>query len=280
MYAYTLNQYQEAARHIRTKTKYQPKIAIVLGSGLGELAQKLEYKDTIPYSEIPHFPVCTIPGHLGNLLFGKLNNVPVCLLQGRFHLYEGHTPQTTTFPIRVLKELGIQTLLLTNAAGGLNPDFRVGDLMLINDHINFPGMCGLNPLRGPNLNEHGPRFIAANDIYNQKLLATIKTLAQHQNLDLKEGTYACVSGPNYESAAEIRFLKNFADAVGMSTASEALVAHHASIKVLAISTITNVCISDATSNNTPSHEEVITASQEIMPKLTALIWELLPKIFT
>ena len=273
---FSLEQYDEAANAIRKRTSQQPTVGMVLGSGLGPLAEQIENADIIPYQEIPHFPVSTVHGHAGRLVIGKLSGVTVCAMQGRFHFYEGYTMQEVTLPVRVMQRMGIRTLILTNAAGGINPSFRVSDLMLMEDHINFVGMTGTNPLVGPNLEAFGTRFPAMNQVYTKRLRQLANQAASNVGLHLQHGTYFALSGPTFESPAEIRMIRLLgADAVGMSTAPEAIVAHHAGMEVLAISTITNMCISELDSTNAPSHEEVNEAGKLIVPKLRALMLETL-----
>ena len=273
---FSLEQYDEAADAIRKRTSQQPTVGMVLGSGLGPLAEQIENADIIPYQEIPHFPVSTVHGHAGRLVIGKLSGVTVCAMQGRFHFYEGYTMQEVTLPVRVMQRMGIRTLILTNAAGGINPSFRVSDLMLMEDHINFVDMTGTNPLVGPNLEAFGTRFPAMNQVYTKRLRQLANQAASNVGLHLQHGTYFALSGPTFESPAEIRMIRLLgADAVGMSTAPEAIVAHHAGMEVLAISTITNMCISELDSTNAPSHEEVNEAGKLIVPKLRALMLETL-----
>lgn len=276
---FTLTQYEDATQFISSHTRHVPTIGLVLGSGLGPLADKIEDADIIPYETIPHFPVSTVAGHAGRLVIGNLAGATVCAMQGRFHFYEGYSMQQVTLPVRVMRLLGIDTLILTNAAGGINPQFKVGDLMLIEDHINFIGMCGNHPLRGPNLPEFGVRFVATNRLYTKSLRQLTEIIAQQVGIDLKRGVYFALAGPTFESPAEIRLIHTLGgDAVGMSTAPEATVAHHAGMKVLAISSITNMCIDQIDAENQPSHEEVNEASKFIVPKLTKLMLGLLAQL--
>jgi purine-nucleoside phosphorylase len=269
---YTYQDYGESADYIRAHTRHRPAVGLILGSGLSGLAEQIENPDILEYAKIPHFPVSTVAGHAGRLVIGTLAGVTVCAMQGRFHYYEGYSMQAVTLPIRVMQRLGIRTLVLTNAAGGLNPAFRVGDIMLIEDHINFVGMAGVNPLRGPNLDEFGPRFPAVNRTYTLALRGLTEKVAAAQGLALQHGVYAVLAGPNFESPAEIRMLRLLGvDAVGMSTVPEALVAHHAGIDVLALSTITNVAVDALDAGVEPTHEEVIDAGKIIVPRLTALL---------
>ena len=227
-----------AAEYIRTKTDLRPAIGLILGSGLGDFADTLEDAIRIPYSDIPNFPVPTVPGHSGALVFGRKCGQTVVVLQGRIHYYEGLSQQEITLPVRVLAALGVKTLVLTNACGGVNLSFRPGDLMLISDHINF---SGANPLIGPNLDAFGPRFPDMSDLYTASLRAAIKEKAAAAGIPLQEGVYAMYSGPNYETPAEIRMFRILgADTVGMSTVPEALVAGQCGMQVVGISCITNM----------------------------------------
>jgi purine-nucleoside phosphorylase len=276
---YTLQQYDESAAYIRSHTRHRPTVGLILGSGLSGLAQQIEEANILEYEQIPHFPVSTVVGHAGRLVIGKLAGVTVCAMQGRFHYYEGYSMQSVTLPIRVMQRLGIKTLVLTNAAGGLNPSFHVGDIMLIEDHINFVGMAGVNPLRGPNLDEFGPRFPPVNRTYTLRLRRLAEEVAAQQGLTLQHGVYAVLAGPNFESPAEIRMLRSWGvDAVGMSTVPEALVAHHAGLEVLALSTITNVAVAEMDAGVEPTHEEVIDAGKIIVPKLTTLLLGVLAQL--
>jgi purine-nucleoside phosphorylase len=276
---YTFQDYGASADYIREHSRHRPSVGLILGSGLSGLAQQIEDADVLEYAKIPHFPISTVAGHAGRLVIGKLAGATVCAMQGRFHYYEGYSMQSVTLPIRVMQRLGISTLILTNAAGGLNPAFAVGDIMLIEDHINFVGMAGVNPLRGPNLDEFGPRFPAVNHTYTPYLRRLAKRVAAAQGVPLQQGVYAVLSGPNFESPAEIRMLRLLGvDAVGMSTVPEALVAHHAGLDVLALSTITNVAVAELDAAAEPSHEEVIDAGKAIVPKLAALLLGVLAEL--
>ncbi len=279
MATFTLADYDEAAQSILARTSHRPRIGLILGSGLSPLADQVVAAETIPYAEIPHFPVSTVAGHAGRLVIGELAGVSVCVMQGRFHYYEGYSLQQVTLPIRVMQRMGIKTLIVTNAAGGLNPDFAVGDLMLIEDHINFLGMTGANPLMGPNLEAFGTRFPPANRIYTPALRELADQAAAANHIELQHGVYIVLSGPNFETAAEVRMLRGWgADAVGMSTVPETLVAHHAGMAVLGISTITNIAIDDLITAGEPTHEEVTEAGQIIVPKLVRLLMGVLGKM--
>ncbi len=264
--------YDEAVAAVRERSSQQPRIGLVLGSGLGGLADALEQRDVIDSRELPGWPHSTVEGHSGNLLLGKLEGQSVVAQQGRVHFYEGYTPQQITFPVRVMIRLGIEILVLTNAAGGLRPDWRTGDLMLINDHINLTGMTGANPLMGPNDESFGPRFPGMSQAYDLELRQRAQQVAAEAGITLREGVYVCLSGPNFETPAEIRMLRVMgADAVGMSTAHEVVVARHAGIRVMACSGITNVAIDEVNSELEASHEEVLEAGLVLVPRLTALL---------
>jgi len=276
---YTIATYDEAAGFIRERTRHQPRIGLVLGSGLSPLAEQIAGADIIPYGDIPHFPVSTVAGHTGRLVIGDLAGAPVCVMQGRFHYYEGYSLQQVTLPIRVMQRMGIEILILTNAAGGLNPDFTVGDLMLIEDHINIPGMAGHSPLVGPNLEEFGTRFPAANRTYTKELRVLADEVAAAQGSVLQHGVYVALAGPSFETPAEIRMLRMFGgDSVGMSTVHEALVAHHAGMEVLGVSTITNLAIDSLDALDEPTHEEVNEAGEIVVPKLTRLLMGVLGEL--
>lgn len=269
---FALEQYDESAQFILAAASVRPRVGMVLGSGLGSLAEGVGNATIVPFADIPYFPASTVPGHTGQMVLGTVSGVPVCVMQGRVHYYEGYSLQQVTFPIRVMQRMGVRTLILSNAAGGLNPAFQVGDLMVLDDHINFTGMAGHNPLIGPNLDEFGPRFPAANHIYSRNLRQLADQVAAEQGIHLQHGVYIMLSGPNFETPAEVRFLRGIgADAVGMSTVPEALVAHHAGMQVLGISTITNVTIDSLDAAGEPSHEEVQDAGRLITPKLTKLL---------
>lgn len=271
-----ISQYQAAAAYIRQQSPYQPKIGIVLGSGLGQLADEVENPTVLSYTDIPHFPPPGVAGHAGRLLLGTLAGQTLLVMQGRFHFYEGHSMQTVTLPIRVMQSLGIETLVVSNAAGGLNPDFEVGDLMLITDHINLTGLSGHNPLIGPNLDALGPRFVDMVSTYDQGLQMLARTVARQLGLTLREGVYVNVSGPSYETPAEIRFLRLIGgDAVGMSTTPEVVVARHGGMRVLGLSGITNIAITDPRSNQQTTHEEVLRGADQMGPNLVKLVRALL-----
>jgi purine-nucleoside phosphorylase len=276
---FTMQHYDQSADAILGQTAHRPTVGLILGSGLSSLAERVEDATILPYGELPNFPVSTVAGHAGQLVIGKLAGATVCVMQGRFHGYEGYTLQQTTLPVRVMQRMGVQTLLITNAAGGVNPNFAVGDLMLIEDHINWAGMAGFNPLIGPNLEEFGPRFPAMNHAYTRRLRELAIRIGAQQKLPLRRGVYTFLSGPTFESPAEIRLLRRLGtDAVGMSTVPEAVVAHHARMEVLAVSTITNICIDELDAEGEPTHEEVQTAGEVIVPRLTQLLLGVLPHL--
>ena len=270
--AYKRADYEQAVSAIRRKTEKKPAIGLVLGSGLGALAEVLDERVVIAYEDIPGWPRSTVHGHSGQLVIGALEGQTVAVQQGRAHFYEGYTPQEVTFPIRVMALLGIQTVILTNAAGGLNPAYRVGDLMLLNDHIHFVGMSGNNPLMGPNDESFGPRFVGMSQTYDRKLRQAARQVADEAGVTLHEGVYVCLSGPTFETPAEVRMLRTLgADAVGMSTVHEVLVARHAGMRVMAFSGITNVAIDMLDSELDANHEEVLEAGQVIVPRMTTVI---------
>jgi purine-nucleoside phosphorylase len=269
---FTRKEFDEAAQAILSRTKQRPQIGLILGSGLSALADEIEETDALPYSEIPHFPVSTIAGHVGRLVIGRLAGQIVMVLQGRTHYYEGYSMQRVTLPVRVMQVLGIHTLFITNAAGGTNPRFQPGDLMLIADHINLIGMAGLNPLRGPNLDEFGPRFPDMSRAYDPALQALARRVAADLGFSLREGVYMCLAGPTFETPADIRFLRTIGvDAVGMSTVPEVIVARHGGMRVLGISGISNVAIVDPSEGRETSHEEVLEAGKVIVPRLVGLL---------
>lgn len=264
--------YQESATFISRQTAYRPKVAIVLGSGLSDFVQGLTDFDTISYHDIPHFPVSTVEGHQGKLVVGLLDGREVMVMQGRVHYYEGFSLEEVTFPVLTMHAFGIETLILTNAAGGLNPSFHPGDLMLIEDQINLVGMIGNNPLMGPNDPEIGPRFPDMSTLYDRQLRELALAVAAELEIPLHRGVYVGLSGPAYETPAEVRFLRLIgADATGMSTTNEALVAHHAGMRVLGFSGISNIAIDQVDSDRRTSHEEVIAAGRLMAPRLVTLL---------
>ncbi len=258
---------QETVAFIKEKTNFEPQIGIVLGTGLGNFINQIKIEHSIAYADIPHFPVSTVKGHHGSLILGTVNGTRVAALKGRFHYYEGYTMQEVTFPIRVLKFLGIQQLFLSNASGGTNIDFQVGDMMIIEDHINLTGQ---NPLIGKNDERFGPRFPDMSEVYSKELIALAGKVAAEQNLEYRVGVYAAVTGPNYETPAEYKYIRTIgADAVGMSTVPEAIVARHLSLPCFAVSVISDLGVEGKI--EFISHDAVIDAASHVEPKMTQLI---------
>jgi purine-nucleoside phosphorylase len=269
---FTRREFAEAADFILSHTKHEPTIGLVLGTGLNPLAEEMQGAEVIPYREIPHFPVSTVEGHIGRLVIGELEGQQILVMQGRAHHYEGYSPQHICLPIRAMQLLGIDILIVTNAAGGLNPAFKAGDLMLITDHINLIGMAGLNPLRGPNDPELGPRFPGMSQAYDLKLREMALRVAKDLDFPLHQGVYICLAGPSFETPADLKFLRLIgADAVGMSTVPEVTVARHAGMRVLGISGISNVAIIEPKGEQKAVHQEVLEAGKLLVPKLTALL---------
>jgi len=270
---------EEAARFVLSQAPVRPTIGIVLGSGLGDVAAAIPNPVTLAYQTIPHYAPTTVEGHRGELVLGQLEGKPVAVMNGRLHLYEGYSPQQVTFPIRVLRAIGVETLILTNASGGLNPRFRTGSLMLIRDHINLPGMAGQNPLVGPNDPSLGTRFPAMDDAYDPGLRRLAHDVARSLGFTLHEGVYVMVAGPSFETPAEIAFLRLIgADAVGMSTVGEAVVARHGGMRVLGIAMISNeipLPVADRdpvhSPEHPPDHQEVLAAGRDATPRMVALI---------
>ena len=261
-----------AVAAIRALTKQKPTIAIVLGSGLGALADDVQGADRIPYESIPGWRRSTAPGHAGQLVIGSLEGKTVAVMKGRLHYYEGYDIQEVVFPIRVFKAMGIETVILTNACGGLNPSYKAGDLMVINDHINF---MAVNPLGGPNDDSLGPRFPDMVGTYSEDL----RTLAHSVDADLREGIYVGVAGPNYETPAELRMLRRWgADAVGMSTVPEVLVARHASMRILAIATVTDMATGLPGLIDHVTHEEVLAVADKVGKRLGNVVKGVVKKL--
>jgi purine-nucleoside phosphorylase len=267
---YLLEEIDQIAEFIRSKTSYHPQVGIILGSGLGVVAASVESATIIPYNEIPNWPVSTVVGHQGQLVIGQLERKEVIVMQGRVHFYEGYSMSQVALPVRVLQRLGIEILIVTNAAGAVNPDFSPGDLMMIVDQINLIGMSGLNPLRGPNLDELGPRFPDMSKAYDPALSDIARKVAVEESLLLHEGVYICLAGPSFETPADLRFLRIIgSDAVGMSTVPEVITAHHGGTRVLGFSGISNKANLDG--ETITSHQEVLKAGEILAPKLTTLI---------
>jgi purine-nucleoside phosphorylase len=264
----------EAVAYIQRVYKVAPSVGIVLGSGLGSFTAEIDIEIEIPYGDIPHFPVSTVEGHSGQLIFGELGGKKIVAMAGRFHFYEGYTTDEVVFPIRVMKFLGIDTLLISNAAGGMNTSFKVGDLMVIKDHIS---LFAVNPLLGKNINQLGPRFPDMSEPYKKSLIDKVKLIAAAKNIDLKEGVYCGVTGPTFETRAEYKLLQVVGgDAVGMSTVQEVIAAVHMGITVFAMSVITDIGIREE--ENTITHQEVLEAAGNAEPKLTYLFKELIAQL--
>ena len=261
---------QETASFIKGQMHTSPETAIILGTGLGSLVNEITEKYEIKYEDIPNFPVSTVEGHSGKLIFGKLGNKDIMAMQGRFHYYEGYSMKEVTFPVRVMRELGIKTLFVSNAAGGMNPDFEIGDLMIITDHINhFPE----HPLRGKNI-DYGPRFPDMSEAYNRQLINQAKAIAAEKDIRVVEGVYVGVSGPTFETPAEYKLYRIFGgDAVGMSTVPEVIVAKHCGIRVFGMSVITDLGVEGKIVEVT--HEEVQAAADKAQPFMTEIIRELI-----
>ncbi len=260
----------DAVGTIRKATSLAPKIGMILGSGLGPLAEAIEGAEHIEVSTIPGWPVSTVEGHSGKLVFGHLEGVPVFVLQGRAHYYEGHSIERIGLPVRVMQKLGAEILIVTNAAGAVHPDFSPGELMLISDHINLIGMAGQSPLRGPNLDAYGPRFPDMSQAYDPELKSIARAVADKGDIPLQEGVYVCLAGPSFETPADLRFLRGIGvDAVGMSTVPEVIIARHGGMRVLGVSGISNKANLDGSTVTT--HEEVLAAGDVIVPRLTALV---------
>ena len=260
-----------AADMVRSRGAVEPRIALILGSGLGDLADEIEAPVVVPYGEIPYFPISTVTGHAGQLVIGALQGVPVVAMRGRVHYYEGYSLQDITLPVRVMRRLGASVLIVTNAAGGLNESFATGDLMVLTDHLNLMGMAGHSPLVGPDDPKLGLRFLDMLSAYDAALRELAKACALAHGFALREGVYAMVGGPAYETMAEIRFLqRSGADAVGMSTIPEVIVARHEQMRVLGISAITDMAIGQAAVHEI-SHAEVLSVAEHIKPRLAAVV---------
>lgn len=273
----TMTDIDTAVEAIQARIDIKPEIGLVLGSGLGSLADGVEDPVIIPTHQIPNWPISTVPGHQGRLVFGTLEGKKVMVLQGRTHYYEGYSMGQITLPIRVMNRLGCEKLIVTNAAGGVNQEFSPGDLMLMTDHINILGMGGANPLMGPNLDEFGVRFPDMSHPYDPEMLALAREACKEAGVDFQEGVYVVLSGPSYETPAELRYLQMIgADAVGMSTVHEVIVARHSGMRVLGVSGISNKC--NLGGDAVTTHEEVLEAGRVVVPKLTALIRGVLSRL--
>lgn len=269
-----LNKLQESVNFIRTKSSAKPKIGVILGSGLGAFVHDIEVETTIPYKDIPHFSPPTVEGHSGNLIFGKVDGQSIVVLQGRNHFYEGHTMDSVVFPTRTLAMLGVETLILTNSAGGFGEDMQAGDFMIIEDHIN---LMGTNPLMGPNIKELGPRFPDMTEAYDKRLIQVMEQVLQKQGTRFHKGIYCGVSGPTYETPAEVRYLKLIGGkAVGMSTVPETIAANHLGLRVSALSCITNLAA--GISSQKLSHNEVTETAKRVELQFTSFLKEFITNI--
>ncbi|MBD0724476.1 purine-nucleoside phosphorylase [Flavobacterium sp. L1I52] len=262
---------QETVSYIKDKTNFTPEFGVILGSGLGNFTDDIQIEFSLPYAEIPNFPVSTVEGHKGALVFGTIGTKKVVAMQGRFHYYEGYSMQEVTFPVRVMKYLGIDKLVVSNASGGVNSNYKVGDIILINDHIN---LVPEHPLRGKNEERFGPRFVNMSEPYSKKMIALAKELAQNESIEVKDGIYLGLQGPTFETLAEYKMVKILgADCVGMSTVPEVIVARHMDLETFGVSVITDM--GDEESIETISHDEVLQAAKNAEPKVRKLIRELI-----
>jgi purine-nucleoside phosphorylase len=269
-----IQQLQETTSFIKSMYPHTPEVGIVLGSGLGNFSQEINVEKEIPYGSIPHFPVSTVEGHQGKLIFGEISGKKIVVMAGRFHFYEGYTPEQVAYPIRVMKQLGIRNLLLSNAAGGVNPAFKVGDLMIITDHISFNTV---NPLIGKNYSELGPRFPDMSEPYSKELIKKARNIAAASQIKIHEGVYFGVTGPTFETRAEYLLIHRLGgDAVGMSTVQEVIIAVHMSLPVFAVSVITDIGIRE--DDNIITHEEVLLAAKEAEPKFTTIFKQLVAEL--
>ena len=272
-----LSKIDEAAQVVRERIDIHPRVGMILGSGLGSLAAEVEGAVIIPYKEIPSWPVSTVEGHQGQLVVGSLETQDVLIMQGRSHFYEGYSMAEIGFPVRVMQRLGIEILVVTNAAGGINQSYEPGDVMLIKDHLNLLGMAGESPLRGPNFDSIGPRFPDMGRAYDRDLGELTRQAVAGQDFQLQEGVYVCLAGPSFETPADLRFLQAMGvDAVGMSTVPEVTVARHGGMRVLGLSTISNKANLDG--DTLTSHEEVLEAGEIVVPRLTHIIKYVLQRI--
>ncbi|KAJ8713462.1 hypothetical protein PYW07_013832 [Mythimna separata] len=276
----------EIANFLLSRISVKPHIGIICGSGMGSLAETIQEPVSILYEDIPNFPVSTVEGHHGQLVFGKINDIPVMAMQGRFHYYEGYPLWKCCLPVRVMKLIGIKTLIATNAAGGLNPSYKIGDIMIVKDHINMMGFAGNNPLHGPNDERFGPRFPPMSKAYNYEYRKVAREIAKELNIDniVREGVYTCLGGPNFETVAELNMLKMVGvDAVGMSTVHEVITARHCDLNVFALSLITNECVTSYDNNDEANHEEVLDVGrmrQDILRKFVSKLVERFAQIET
>lgn len=276
---FTRAHYEETAQVIRDKVTTIPKVGMILGSGLGPFADSAENATIIPYEELPNWPRSTVVGHQGRLVIGQLEGQDVLIMQGRAHFYEGYSMEEVAFPVRVMQVLGLETLIVTNAAGGLNTNFKAGDLMLIVDHINLIGHMGETPLRGPNDESFGPRFPIFTQAYDRKLRDLAIAAAEKEGLTLQQGVYVGLAGPAFETPSDIRMLRMWGgDAVGMSTVPEVVTAIHGGMRVLGISSITNMAIDDSDSEQDVSHEEVLEIGKSIVPRMVTILKNVLQEM--
>ena len=267
---FSLAQIDRVTDTVRARISQKPRIGIILGTGLGDVAEAVEQPEFIPYVDIPNWPVSTVKGHKGQIVAGNLAGQPVIVLQGRVHYYEGYSMAQVTLPVRILQRLGMEILIVTNAAGAINPDFEPGDVMIITDHISMIGMAGLNPLRGPNLDELGERFPDMSQAYDRQLIKLAREIASSNSLKVREGVYIGLAGPSFETPADLRFLRSIgADSVGMSTVPEVIVARHGNTRVMGLSGISNKANLDG--NTLTTHEEVLEAGKMLAPKIRTLI---------
>lgn len=270
----SMQQFAEAVSYLRSNYSYVPEVGIVLGSGLGNFVDEVEVEKEISYSDIPHFPLSTVEGHEGKLMFGNLKEKKIVCMAGRFHFYEGYDAEQVVFPIRVMKQLGIKALFLSNAAGGVNPGFKVGDLMIITDHVSF---FTKNPLIGKNISELGPRFPEMSEPYEKQLIQKAKDIGKRLQIPLREGVYCGVTGPTFETRAEYKLIHALGcDAVGMSTVQECVAANHMKLPVFAMSVITDLGIRET--ENKITHEEVLQAAKEAEPNFAAIFKEMVAAV--
>lgn len=269
-----IKHFNETVDFLKSETNIQPTVGVILGTGLGGLVNEIEVVDEVPYDKIPHFPVSTVESHSGNLIFGKLGGKEVVAMQGRFHFYEGYDLQQVTYPVRVMKLLGIERLIVSNASGGVNPDYEIGEIMVLNDHINlFPG----NPLIGKNLDDFGPRFPDMSDAYDESMIDLAKKIAEKEGIKVSFGVYAGLSGPTLETPAEYKMVRILgADAVGMSTVPEVIVARHMELPCFAVSIITDLGVPGKIKK--VSVQDVIEVANQQEPKMTKIIKELIAQI--
>lgn len=280
---YTFETLQESAQFLLDRIKIKPKIGIICGSGLGLLADSLEDTQCFPYEEIPHFPVSTVQGHKGQMVFGYLRGIPVMCMQGRFHYYEGYPLWKCAMPVRVMKLVGVTHLIATNAAGGLNPTYKVGDIMMVKDHVNMMGFAGNSPLQGPNDDRFGPRFPPMNKAYDRSLLEMGQQIAEEMGIldTIHTGVYTCLGGPHFETVAELKMLKMVGiDAVGMSTVHEVITARHCDLQVFAFSLITNLCETDYGNQDEVNHELVMDIGKAKEPMLKEYVSRVVTRLST